>query len=312
MQLVPWSEVGLDAAHAVVEGVQRADGIPFVTTREEIGEWADEPHFDPATDAVVAVVDDAVVGWAMASHSPSGERLERVHLHGGVLPDHRGLGIGSTLLEWQLARGRERLAGYEHGLPKYIRTWEYDFQTEAHQLFEDHGLVPVRWFEELIRPVGMIEATTDIEIVPWQPEHSAAVLPVKNAAFADHWGSTPTDAETWDVWMGAANTRLDLSFVAIDGGEVVGFALNGHYPADEEILGRKDGWIESLGVSRSHRGRGIASALIAASVAAFADAGFDCAMLGVDSANPTGARGLYERLGFEPLHRAVTHELVVS
>lgn len=311
MELVPWSDVGLDAAHAVVEGVQRADGIPFITTREEIGEWAEEPHFRPAADAVVARRDGNVVGWAMASHAPSGERLERVHLQGGVLPDARGTGIGSALVEWQLARGHEHLAAQDHDLPKYIRTWEYDFQTEAHRLFEDHGMTPVRWFEELIRPVGPIEATADVEIVPWQPEYSSAVLPVKNAAFADHWGSTPTDPETWGVWMGAANTRLDLSFVAIDGGDLVGFALNGHYPADEEVLGRKDGWIESLGVLSAYRGRGIASALIARSVAAFADAGFDAAMLGVDSDNPTGARGLYERLGFEPMHRAVSHEVRV-
>ena len=312
MELIPWSEAGLDASHGVVEAIQRADGVPFVTSRAEIDEWVAEPHFDPGEDAVVAAVGGQVVGYAVAGHAPSGERLERVHLQGGVLPDHRGTGIGSALLEWQIERGREHLAGYDHDLPKYIRTWEYDFQQGAHRLFEDHGMVPVRWFEELIRPVDPIASTTDVSIVPWESEHSAAVLAVKNAAFADHWGSTPTDPETWGLWMDAENTRLDLSFVALDGDEIVGFALNGHYPADEEVLGRKDGWIESLGVSRSHRGRGIASALIARSVAAFAEAGFDSAMLGVDSANPTGARGLYERLGFEPLHRAVSHELVVD
>ena len=313
MQLTSWTEVGLDTAHEVLTAVEQADGVPFGTTRGEVDEWIEEPHFDPSSDTVVAVVEGRAVGYAAASHAPAGERLERVHLWGGVLPAYRGRGIGSALLEWQLARGREQLAEVDPDLPRYIRTWEYDFRSGSHRLFEDHGMVPVRWFEELIRPVSALEAAADVEVLPWDPKlHSELVRLLKNDVFTDHWGSTPTDEGTWAVWMGAENTRLDLSFVAMDDGELVGFALNGVYPADEAITGRKDGWVESLGVARTHRKQGVASALLATSVSAFADAGRSHAMLGVDSANPTGARGLYVRLGFEPIHRAVSHELRVD
>jgi ribosomal protein S18 acetylase RimI-like enzyme len=38
---------------------------------------------------------------------------------------------------------------------------------------------------------------------------------------------------------------------------------------------------------------------------AFAEAGLDAATLSVDTANPTGAVGIYERLGFRPIRRTV-------
>jgi ribosomal protein S18 acetylase RimI-like enzyme len=38
---------------------------------------------------------------------------------------------------------------------------------------------------------------------------------------------------------------------------------------------------------------------------AFRDTGFDAAILGVDAENPTGALGVYERVGFGPVRRSV-------
>ena len=86
---------------------------------------------------------------------------------------------------------------------------------------------------------------------------------------------------------------------------IVGYSLNEHYPDDEAVSGRLDGWIGSIGTLRSHRKRGIASALIVESLYAFAEAGFNSSMLGVDTENPSGAYAIYERLGYSPLQRSV-------
>jgi ribosomal protein S18 acetylase RimI-like enzyme len=134
---------------------------------------------------------------------------------------------------------------------------------------------------------------------------------VRNESFADHWGSTPTDPEAWEHALATAGNRLDLSFLALDGDRVVGVCRNGHFPDDEAVTGRRDGWILQVGVVRSHRKRGIASALIAASHAAFRDAGMTHAALGVDSENPTGAYQLYERLGYRPMRRSITYQMGV-
>jgi ribosomal protein S18 acetylase RimI-like enzyme len=74
--------------------------------------------------------------------------------------------------------------------------------------------------------------------------------------------------------------------------------MSGKWPHDFEDRGFTHSWILSLGVVRTHRKRGIASAMIARAMRDFADDGMEYAMLDVDSANPTGAYGLYEALGF--------------
>ena len=130
-----------------------------------------------------------------------------------------------------------------------------------------------------------------------------------NAAFADHWGTSARDAAAWRDELDSHGSRMDLSFVAIDGGEVVGLAHNANFPDDEALFGRRDGWIDLLAVLRAHRKRGIASRLLVESMRAFRTAGLTHAMLGVDADNLTGAAGLYRALGFVTQHRSITHEL---
>ena len=99
--------------------------------------------------------------------------------------------------------------------------------------------------------------------------------------------------------------RPDLSFAILDGQEVAAFSMNRFDTSQAERTGFKAGWIGSLGTRRAWRQRGLASALLAASMRAFRAAGLEYAGLGVDTQNPTGALGLYEGLGFKPYARSI-------
>lgn len=68
------------------------------------------------------------------------------------------------------------------------------------------------------------------------------------------------------------------------------------------MTGCTSGYTELLGVRRPWRGRGIAVALLAAVMAAYRADGTDYAELGVDTANPSGAHGLYAALGYRFTH----------
>ena len=133
-----------------------------------------------------------------------------------------------------------------------------------------------------------------------------------NASFADHWGSTPVDREAWTHRLESFGVRLDLSLLALDGDRIVGMLLASHYPDDQTVTGRLDGWITTLGTVRSHRKRGIASALVVTACHAFQREGFTHAVLGVDSESPTGAYRLYQGLGFSELNKSVQHQLEVE
>ena len=62
---------------------------------------------------------------------------------------------------------------------------------------------------------------------------------------------------------------------------------------------------EPSGVRREYRGRGIAQALLADAMRRFTDAGMDVASLDVDSENPTGALGLYTKMGYQAVNTSM-------
>jgi len=78
------------------------------------------------------------------------------------------------------------------------------------------------------------------------------------------------------------------------------------YEADVESTGRRQVWLGQIGTLPDHRGKGVGRALLAAALRTWAAAGHEEAWLGVDSANGTGALGLYERAGFSVQRRSTS------
>ena len=129
---------------------------------------------------------------------------------------------------------------------------------------------------------------------------------VSNESFADHWGSTPMDAARWRAeFADSTSFQPDQSFrcaaptrTGADPGAVAGFVLTSEFHGDTEHRGYRTGYIARVGTSRSARGRGVASALLARTLTSLAESGYRFAELGVDADSPTGAGRLYERAGF--------------
>ncbi|MEO5616943.1 MAG: GNAT family N-acetyltransferase, partial [Candidatus Eisenbacteria bacterium] len=286
--LRPITPADLAAVHALHVRVERHDRIPISTPLEEFDEWLTDPHLDLETDTRLVEVGGQVVAWGRIWYRPSGEREERTFVVGAVDPGHRGQGIGRALLAWQLARSREILHASSQTLPRYIRAYCYDFEQGPLRLYARHGLRPVRYAAEMLRDLETLPAQTsvpDISIIPWERAREEEARLVMNDAFADHWASTRRGPEAWQHELDSHGSRPDLSFFALENGRMVGATRNSHYPSDHALNGRLDGWVGQIGVLRSHRKRGIASALIAASLAAFRQAGLTHSALGVDSEN---------------------------
>ena len=105
------------------------------------------------------------------------------------------------------------------------------------------------------------------------------------------------------------SVRRDLSRVAVVGDEVVGFVLVEINEDDWERQGYTGAYIGLVGTRREWRGRGLASALLADSMRAMRDRGLERAVLDVDTENPTGALGVYERLGFVATTRDAAYRI---
>ncbi len=314
-ELTPLGHDDIDAVHDLVRRWEIHWNVPLVTPRSEIVEDFESPGFVPELDSRGVWSGDRLLAMGSVSHIESGIRLERAIVTGRVDPLTRGIGLGRRLLAWQIERAAERLRQCDPVIPWYIRAYEWEWIEDTHRLHRRLGLEAVRWFEDLVRPLDDLPSPvvpSGIDIVPWDDAPAEALRQVSNDSFSDHWGSTPRSTEAWTHVVDASSVRRDLSLAATSGGEVVALCLNSHFVDDVAVTGRVDGWIDLLGVVPRWRRKGLASALIAASLEAFKAAGFTHAMIAVDQDNPTGASGLYRNLGFELLNRSVTSELRIK
>lgn len=321
---LPPAELGLtwrplrptDAAelHALAAASETHEELPFRTSAEEIAESFDGSWRDPEHDTLGGWDADGVLrAQGRAEVAPGDERTVRVFLDGTVHPEWRGRGVGRHLLAWQLGRARQLLAASGKELPARIAGFAEDVQADRHRLLRAGGLTPIRYYAEMDRPLdtepGEVAAPDGVAILPWSERHEEAARLAHNEAFADHWGSEPRTVEQWR--SGRAHFVRQWSFLAVQTATdaVVGYVQCRRYQDDWEAAGHTAGYIDLLGVVRPWRGRRVAVALLTAAMRAFRADGMEYAEIGVDTANPSGAHGLYTSLGFTPRHSSVMYSI---
>ena len=315
---VQWRPLQVDDAAVITELAERISARDHPTWSESLDEMRDElshSWVDPSRDGVLAVdADGTAVAWGLVVAPPDPESLVRIILFGGVAAEHRGSGVGRHLLAWQHARAREMLAASELSMPAWVLSYAADRAPEHGRLLQRMGFEPARYFTTL--EADLERATTSapmpegVTVVPFDSSLSEAVREAKNAAFADHWGSQPASREGWESMQELDSFRPELCRVALDGDAVVGFVITEINEDDWERQGSRSAYIGLVGTVREWRGRGLASALLGDVLQAYRDAGLECAVLDVDADNPTGALGVYSKLGFEPTARDVSYRVV--
>jgi mycothiol synthase len=205
-----------------------------------------------------------------------------------VDPACEGAGIGSALLEWIEGRAGE-LGRTVH------RQMVAEDNRSAHALLSAAGYRQVRsnWLmargldvapQPPAPPDGVILAAVD-------PDRDARDLHAADAAaFAGHPGYEPSSFESFrDEHLAGPELDPTLSCVARRDGALAGFAVCRRLPGGT-------GFIDLLAVAPAQRRRGLGTALLLHSFAAFAAANLREARLEVASDNPR-AVALYERAG---------------
>lgn len=287
--------------------IESHDKTPEHTAEHELvthfqGSWRDPEH-----DSIGGFDNTGKMrAYAWVEYRETDSGTLQPSLLGGVHPDDRGRSMGRVLLAWAEARARQLLAATSSTLPARLRVWLWDTQEDVKAIASHAGFSPIRWYTDMHRDLSEqlpdVELTDGVALVPYTADRDEDVRITHNESFVlDHWGSNPIKAEAWLVDIsGAQDFRPYWSHVAVDTStqQIVGYALSSVYKQDWPVQGFRDAWTNVIGVRREYRRRGIAAALLTASMRSFADAGMEYASLGVDTDNPTGAFGLYQNLGY--------------
>jgi GNAT superfamily N-acetyltransferase len=256
--------------------------------------WS-RPDIDLEHNAWV-VTDSAGVVVAYGQVTLEGPDL--VESWGVVDPASRGRGIGSSVFDRIDARAAELLAGVSS--PRF-RSSISAGDLAAAELLASRGLRPVRHFwhmqVDLEGPVEAGPQPEEIEIRGIDPsEDLPAIHAVLEEAFAEDWGHRVEPFDRWvEEELGGPGTDPALWLVAQDAGTPVAVVTAG--------IGDEGGWVDYVAVLASHRGRGIAQAMLRRTFGALGARGASRVLLNVDAENPTGETALYERVGMRVVNR---------
>jgi ribosomal protein S18 acetylase RimI-like enzyme len=316
LQGYDWRPARLADAEAIYELYLARDAHDRVDAQETVGsirlEFQDSWMGDLETDTVVVITDEgqvAAVGLIFVDPEPLKKR--RAFLDLEVHPRHRGIGLRERILTWGERRSRIILEGMDSDLPGEIRVGSEDRFQDRIALYEAHGFQPNRYFYRMRRdlrsPIPDRPVPPGLTLRTYSEDLNRPLMAAFNEAFSDHWNFEPISEEDWDMWViNGEDFRPDLTYLVMDGDEIAGFSVNGVHPEKNRRNGIEEGWIHQLGTRLPWRKRGVASALLRASMNAFQSEGLDYATLGVDTQNPTGALNLYVDLGFEPVRRFIS------
>jgi mycothiol synthase len=287
------------------------DEIPWLPTagnlRSEMGSSA---SIDPARDVLLAELDHRTVGMTGVERAVrDGEPV--YEMWGVVAPAQRRHGLGSVLLDWSLARIRQRAGIEDPGVAVRVQGDAEDQETGHRALLARAGFEPVRHFFLMRRPtlddVPDAPLPDGLEIRPVTEAQRRPILEAEFEAFEDHWGNRERSEDSFTTTLSRVELDTDLWVVAWDGDQIAGAVENWIWAEENEELGVQRGWLERISVRRPWRRRGLARALTAAALIRLREAGMREGMLGVDSENPNGALGLYEGLGFEVHSRSAAY-----
>lgn len=222
------------------------------------------------------------LGW-VEKHDDTGIAVGVVHR------EHRGLGLGSTLVD----RSEERLRALDVGR---IHNITLAPDTTAQTLLADRGYREVRRFWDMTIELGDDpprdpQLPEGFRIEPFSSDLARAFYGTLEEAFAEHWEYQPQSFEKWwERQVAQPDHDPSLWFLLRTDEDVVAATRN-----DPERSG--GGWIGAIGVRPAWRGRGLAKALLLHSFREFHRRGKRRVGLGVDSQNATGATRLYESIG---------------
>jgi mycothiol synthase len=272
--------------------------------------------------------DDRLSGWidgelvAFAGVRPRGSVADhhRLDCEGAVHPSWRGNDLGSHLVRWIIEHCAQIHEERSAGVEARMQTLAFLDNHAQVGLLESYGFAPVTWSAVMRvglrgRDIPVPEWPDGMTLFAYAPRWSKPMHEAHNAAFVDHAGFVAWTDEMWQQHVdGSRSLRAAQSWILIDDAQpdrVIGYVQSNEFEAYQAATGRREAYLAKIGVRPEYRGRGLGSLLLRHALREYQAAGYDESSLDVDTNNPTGAFGLYTRLGYEIERRTAIFERVL-
>ncbi|MGW8635036.1 GNAT family N-acetyltransferase [Streptomyces sp. NPDC055793] len=284
-------------ARSVVEGIPTAAEIAESCVKLD----------DPSENQVLVEHDGGVIGYSTIRwwHERDGTWL---YLHRGyLLPEHRGQGIGSAMLNWAESRIRQLVQQHGTAQTAVIGANAMASEQEATALLLETGYRRVFSLVELelsdLRqlsdgkplPTGIRVGAVDPS--SYRAAWKTVVDSYVDAAFTQRW--------TFESFLATADPTCWRA--AWDGESMAGVALcsiRRHDPAVGEV--------EELSVRAESRRLGLGRALLLDGLRCLREHGAETARLYTGTANPHRSYDLYESVGFRRQNEHVRYRKPIA
>ncbi|MBI4926411.1 MAG: GNAT family N-acetyltransferase [Anaerolineae bacterium] len=268
---------------------------------------------DQSPNHLVVEVKGQVVGWGSCE-----SYRQRARLHIGahefyLLPEWRGQGIEQAVLGFFEARVAELLRDCPPDQAVY-KIFLHEEDAEKIALLEANGYSRLAAHAIMVRPdleqIPDCPLPDGMEIRPFEADHLRQAYDVLREAFSEHiHGSDPSDEdfEAWSQDETFADRSLWVVTWDVKNNRIAGVIFNFILQEENQYYHRQRGYVEFISVLKAYRGRGLARAMIAASLHLHKQRGMTEAALSSHTENPFNPIAIYLDMGFQIRYHVVVY-----
>lgn len=301
----------LEAIADLINTCEAVDRLEQGTSISELQQEFNAPSFDRTRD--IRLWEDAkgkLIVFARLWISEPAEVTDgwlsfRVH------PEARAGDVEAAAIAW--GEGRMREIEKQRGTGVKLRSSTRADECDRISLLTSCGFRAERYFFRMARSLSEPIPEPQFPQGFWLRQVSCeqdaeAWVEMFNQSFIDHWNHHDLTVEKFKYNLTKPSYRQDLNLIAVAAdGTFAAFCYCEINVEECDRTGRNEGWITVLGTRRGFRKLGLGRAMLLAGLQRLKAAGVETAILGVDTANPSGALRLYQSAGFHNIRDSISY-----
>ena len=292
-----WAD--LPAILDMIEATKSLDGSGPQKNPVYLEEELGRPGLNPEENCYVIGDGQKLIAYGLVEPEI---RIGRAVFKLAVHPDHRWQGIEEEIVNLAVGRARSLGAGVLHISRPPSESWR--------RLLEHRGFSQIRTYWIMMwqgADLPEVEMAEGLTIETFKPGEEARLTKIHNDSFEGSWGFSPNTLEEVAYRVGMSISPSGGILFLRDGEQTVGYC----WTCLIGDTGDATGIISMIGVTPSHRGRGMSKPILVAAIDFLNRAGAKYVGLEADGANVPAIK-LYRSLGFVKTTELHWFELALS